>query len=128
MTKIPAMREQRRPLWERCSGVCEITGAPLDYETFDMHHRRNKGMGGTRRRNVNDLDNLLALTPTIHNGDAHSVHQHPEWSMPRGYLLRNHVDRPGEHPVWLFERCWVLLTKGGAYFPLPPGYDPPAEV
>lgn len=34
MTKLSA---QRKPLWERCGGRCEVSGRLLDYDTFDMH-------------------------------------------------------------------------------------------
>ena len=121
---IPSMRSQRRPLWERCYGLCEVTGRPLQYETFDMHHRRPKGKGGTSRPNVNDLDNLLALDPTIHNGARHSVHQDPGWSRPRGYLVSKTLDNPGMVPVYLLDRYWVLLGKDGVYYPLPKGARP----
>lgn len=124
MKPTHTMRQQRRPLWDRCYGICEVSGRPIEYETFDMHHRRPKAMGGTDRPNVNDLDNLLALHPDVHNGGPGSVHGQPSWSRPRGYLVRQGVDRPGAVPVLLLGQYWVLLGKDGVYYPLPPGIRP----
>lgn len=112
------LSDQREPLWERCGGRCEVSGQPLDYDTFDMHHRRNKGMGGTSRDDVDELWNLLALDPVVHNGGPESVHGRRTWSHHRGYLVPKQTP---EHeltqwPVLLggllperFQR-WVLLA------------------
>lgn len=122
------LSEQRRPLWERCRGLCEISGRPLDFDTFDMHHRRNKGMGGTSRLDVDALWNLLALDPEVHNGGPESVHGRRRWSEDRGYLIPKHEQDPGLWPVLLggllperFQR-WVFLApeQGDGYLPLPP--------
>lgn len=118
------MSRVRPLLFERAGGNCEITGVPLDFDTFDAHHRRPKGMGGTSRENRDAIECLLALDPVIHNGAPHSVHQDPAWSRPRGYLVRKHVEDPGQVPVLLLERYWVLLGGDGQYYPLPPGMAP----
>lgn len=124
MTKLSA---QRQPLWERCKGRCEVSGRPLDFDTFDMHHRRNKGMGGTSRLDVDALWNLLALDPEVHNGGPESVHGRRRWSEDRGYLIPKHEQDPGLWPVLLggllpqrFQR-WVFLApeQGDGYLPLP---------
>lgn len=121
---MSTMSDARRIVWERCGGQCEITGVELDYDTFDLHHRRPKGMGGTRRADRDAVECLLALHPTIHNGARHSVHQNPRWSRPLGYLVSKHVDFPGMVPVRLLGRSWVLLGADGQYHPLPPGMAP----
>lgn len=116
MTKLSAQRE---PLWRRCGGLCEVSGRPLDYDTFDMHHRRNKGMGGTRRPDVDELWNLLALDPQVHNGGPGSVHGRREWSHLRGYLVPKAT---AEHELaqWpvIVRGRWVILGLTG-YYPLP---------
>lgn len=114
----------RAQLLERCGGYCEVSAQPLDPDTFDVHHRRLKGMGGTSRADVHDLDNLLALAPFVHNLSPDSVHGAPAWSRPRGYLLSKNVNHPGSHPVLLQGERWVLLTKSGRYAPLPAGVTP----
>lgn len=104
----------REQLWERSGGRCEATGTPLDPETFDAHHRRNRGMGGTSRPDVDDLDNLLALDPIVHNGGPESVHARRPWSTARGYLVPKHTDHPGYLPVWQPHHYrWINLGKDG---------------
>jgi hypothetical protein len=124
MTKLS---EQRRPLWERCGGRCEVSGRPLDFETFDMHHRRNKGMGGTSREDVDELWNLLALDPVVHNGGPQSVHGRRSWSEERGYLVPKNVNEVVLWPVYLYGlvparvQRWVLLSGVPRYYDPPPG-------
>lgn len=116
---MPDWQRVRGQLIARSGGLCEVSGQPLDPDTFDVHHRRNKGMGGTSRPDVHDLDNLLALLPFVHNLSPDSVHGNPAWSRPRGYLLRKDTEHPGMVPVLIHGRRWVLLGKDGRYHPLP---------
>ena len=126
MSKLSA---QRAPLWERSQGRCEVSGRVLDFDTFDMHHRRPKGMGGTSRAGVHELWNLLALHPDVHNGGPESIHGRRKWSEERGYLLPKHT---ADHevilwPVWLHGlvpsrvQRWVLLG-GTDYWAVPHRY------
>lgn len=101
-------------LWERSGGLCEITGVPLDPETFDRHHRRPRGAGGSRLLDTDTLPNLLALDPAIHNGQPHSVHQDPRWSRPFGYLLSKLDGRaPADQAVYYRQSYWALLLPDG---------------
>lgn len=111
-------------VWDRAGGLCEVSGRALgerDGNRWECHHRRNKGMGGTSRGNTDWLSNLLALHPDVHNGGPRSVHGRRAWSQERGYLVPKHHDHPGQWPVWLRGRHWVLLGEHGGYHPLPPG-------
>jgi 5-methylcytosine-specific restriction protein A len=110
----PNWTQLREALWERSEGYCEISGYPLDLETFDAHHRRLKGMGGTSRPDTDLLSNLLALDPTIHNGGPDSMHGNPAWATPRGYLLPQ-TAIPHNEPVLLRGGTWVLLRDNGGY-------------
>lgn len=124
--------DTRRAAWERARGRCEVSGWPLGEaygDDWECHHRRNKGMGGTSRADVDALSNLLALHPRVHNGGPQSVHGRRLWSQARGYLLPKDVEHPGMWPVWLLGRRWVLLGDDGLYHPLPGGVDlPPPPV
>lgn len=115
----PNWKALRAALWQRAQGRCEVTGLPLDPETFDAHHRRNKGIGGTSRPDRDALSNLLALDPLVHNGHTltrRTVHGDPEWSRLGGYLLSNHgALPPAAQPVWLHGVRWVWLTDDGEY-------------
>jgi hypothetical protein len=107
----------RKMLWERCGGRCEVSGLPLDAETFDAHHRRNKGMGGTSRPDRDAIWNLLALDPQVHNGGPLSVHGRRAWSEARGFLVPKGEDNVQVWPVKLHDRRWVYLTANGRYLP-----------
>lgn len=117
----PNWRKIREALWKRSEGRCEVSGRPLDPDTFDSHHRRLKGMGGTYRPLTDSLCNLLALDPQVHNGGPSSVHQNSVWSRPRGYLLSAHVpdDAMAATPVLYRGKVWVILDEEGdfGYFP-----------
>lgn len=118
------MSERRAQLWARSGGRCEVSGRPLDFETFDAHHRRPKGMGGTTRANRDAIECLLALDPIVHNGGPQSVHGDPLWARARGYLVRKNVDYPEQVPVLIHGHYWMLLGRDGQRYPLPPGLAP----
>lgn len=124
-----AWQKTRAALWERSHGLCEITGQPLDYDTFDAHHRRPKGMGGSDQPDKDWLSNALALTPVIHNGGPQSVHGRPVWARERGYLVHKHVAWAGMVPVLYRGRFWLVLgdtLDGGGLYPVPNGIAVPA--
>lgn len=106
----------REQLWDRCGGVCEVSGLTLDPDTFDAHHRRPKGMGGTSRPDRDWLTNLLALDPLVHNGGPQSVHGNPDWSRPLGYLVYKDEPWAGNVPVRIKDGPWVLLGRDGRYY------------
>jgi len=113
----PNWRKITDLLWARSGGFCEVSGRELDRDTFDRHHRRLKGMGGTYRPLTDSPCNLLALDPEVHNGAPWSVHQRATWSRPRGYLLSAHVDDDAmaATPVLYRGKDWVILDQEGDY-------------
>jgi hypothetical protein len=98
----------------RSNGYCEVSGVPLDFDTFDAHHRRNKQMGGTYRLDTDTLANLIAVDPIVHNGHRNSVHQAAGWSRPRGYLLHGN-SVPSEEPILYKGRTWLVLHADGTH-------------
>jgi hypothetical protein len=109
------MKVLREAVYRRAGGQCEVSGIPLDLDTFDLHHRRNKGMGGTVRIDTDSFMNVLALDPGVHNGGPSSVHGRRRWSEASGYLVPKDEDYPGLWPVWLRGQRWVLLSPLGGY-------------
>lgn len=106
----------RATLLVRCGGLCEVSGLALDPDRFHVHHRQNKGMGGTNRPWRDDFTNLLALDPLVHNGGPESVHARRPWSEMRGYLIPKLSGwPPASMPVWLRGTHWVFLTSAGTY-------------
>jgi hypothetical protein len=81
-----------------------------------VHHRRNKGMGGTSRPNVDDFTNLLVVDPLVHNGGPMSVHGRREWSERYGFLVPKGVPSPGMWPVWIRQQIQVILLADGKYY------------
>lgn len=131
MPKTPPRRPRanwkalREALWTRSGGRCEVSGKPLDPDTFDAHHRRNKGMGGTYRPDTDTLPNLLALDPIVHNGGPGSVHDNRMVSGPRGWLVpKLSTDALNMLPVLVWAgpglRQWVLLSDAGGKIGLGP--------
>lgn len=114
----PDWGQIRQQLWDRCHGLDEITGRALDFYTFDAHHRRPKGMGGTSRMDRDWLTNLLALDPNTHNGGPLSVHGRPVWSRERGYLLAKDVHMAGGVPFLHHGTNWRYLDRHGGYYDL----------
>jgi 5-methylcytosine-specific restriction protein A len=110
----PKWKMLREVLWSRCDGFCEVSGRALDFETFDAHHRRLKGMGGTSREDTDLPGNLLALDPEVHNGAPWSVHQRTSWSRPRGYLLSTSVEIAAEEPLLYRGKTWMILDDEGS--------------
>lgn len=119
MTSRPNWERIRAALWERSDGQCEVSARPLDPDAFHVHHRMNKGMGGTVRWFRDDLTNLLALDPQIHNEGPRSVHGRRPWSEQRGYLIPKLASYPPSvMPVWLHGVRWVHLTSDGLRVPV----------
>jgi hypothetical protein len=110
-------KKVREFLLTRSEGYCEVSGRVLDPATFDVHHRRNKGMGGTTRPDRDALWNLLALDPATHNAAVRgerSVHGSTTWSNPCGYLLWQTED-PAVREFLLHGRDWVKIGPDGLY-------------
>jgi hypothetical protein len=102
----------------RAKGMCEVSGQPLDFETFDLHHRRNKGMGGTSRPDTDLPSNLLAVDPVVHNGGPRSVHGRRVFSQAQGWLIsKENIFKPVSVPVFVATGPglgrWALLDDQG---------------
>lgn len=124
MTKRPTpnWKALRDLLYRRACGRCEVSGVRLDFDTFDLHHRRNKGMGGTSRPDTDLPGNLLALDPIVHNGGPGSVHAHRIISEGYGWLVPKLCSRAAGVPVLValspHDFLWVLLDDAGNRHPL----------
>lgn len=107
------MRELRRAAYDREGGRCLVSGQPLgdrDGDTWHLHHRRPKSMGGTRRANEDTLPNVIAVMPSAHR----EIHAHPDRSRPLGWLLPHTEEEPGRIPLRTW-RGWRFLTDDGGY-------------
>jgi hypothetical protein len=96
---------------QRSGGVCELCGcAPAS----NIHHRRARGMGGTRRA-VHTASWLLHLCGSGTTGCHGYIEAHPTISYGKGWKLRQH-QTPSTAPVELAGK-WVTLTDDGKIHP-----------
>lgn len=90
---------------ERAQGNCELCG--LQASEPQYHHRRPRGMGGTRRKESGDPANALYLHFKCHE----RVERNRLEALHNGWLIRQ-SDEPTLVPV--FRRGeWVILHPDG---------------
>lgn len=99
---------------DRSGGVCELL-IPMVCAGMAqvMHHRRPRGIGGTRRVDTN------LPSSALHICDA--CHRHLETSERgvarlNGWLVSQHAS-PVNVPVLYRGRVWLLLTNEGGFAP-----------
>lgn len=101
----PSMAELRPKLYERCGGRCEWCVKPVEYETFEAHHRKLRSRGG-----LDDLANLVALCTDCHH---RRVHLNPRSATRRGFMV-SAADDPRLVPLSMMGG-WFYLTVDGNY-------------
>lgn len=97
---------QRRAVYDRAQGLCEVCRVQVPAGT-PPHHRRPRGMGGSSVPWINDPSNLLLLCMTEPN-DCHSrVERERADAHERGLLVR-YGDEPWAVPavIWC-GRVWL---------------------
>ena len=97
----PKVREQ---ITRRASGMCEIC---FFYAAEHIHHRRPRGVGGSKAPDTNTAANGLALCTECHSW----VESNRTKALELGWLVRQ-GHNPAEMPVWIGWR-WVLLCDDG---------------
>jgi hypothetical protein len=97
---------------------CEVCGEALAGERgvgWSVHHRRPRGMGGSRRADTHSIVNLLALCGSGTTGCHGRIESDRATALVCGWLVRSSAD-PAQIPVWLRHRGeLVLLTADGDY-------------
>jgi 5-methylcytosine-specific restriction enzyme A len=113
----PPVRERVR---ERAGRVgpwvcCERCGEWAD--TIEVHHRRPRGMGGSRATDTNLVTNALALCPACHR----HIEDHRDEAHAYGWLVAP-GDDPADIPV-VRRQMWArLLPDGGVDEPEVPWF------
>lgn len=87
-------------LFDRSGGNCERCGGFGE----QIHHRRPRGMGGTRREDANGLPALVHLCRLCHE----FIESNREWAHENGWLVRQWAD-PAYQPVKI-QGSWVQLS------------------
>lgn len=97
----------------RSNGHCEVMANGCRLRAVQLHHRRPRGMGGTRRASTNTAAAGLHVCQHCHA----YIERWRTWALEHGYLVSQHRD-PAE--VRVFRRsAWVLLTNDGHSIPVP---------
>lgn len=94
---------------ERSDGLCEICARR---RAVQIHHRRPRKMGGSRRPSVNSLGNLLALCACCHV----EVESDRSRALSWGWLVADAIDAPASVPALLataYGQQYVWLHNDG---------------
>ncbi len=100
----------KRLVFLRAGGRCERCG--WIEEASQYHHRRPRGMGGSRAADTNGAANCVLLCHYCHT-DVESCR---DVSLVAGFLVRQ-GSSPAETPVWRLKE-WVLLDDFGYVTPV----------
>ena len=99
-------------VWERDRGVCVACGKPERYgDGLTVHHRRNRGKGGSTAADTNLPGNLLLVHASLNvRFEAESS---PSWR-EAGWKVSHGVTLPADVPVLYPDgRWWLLDNEGG---------------
>lgn len=97
----------------RSMGRCELCKAPA----VNAHHRDPRGMGGTSRKGIHRVCNLLHLCASCHAW----IESFRDLAETGGWLIPSGTD-PARRPVWLhgvlYWAGWWLLDDHGSLTPV----------
>ena len=94
---------------DRAKGICEVCGA--DGPWLQVHHRRPRAMGGSRRDDTNTAANAILCCEPCHS----NIESHRWLAQERGLLLKQHQS-PSEVPV-SFHGVFYYLRDDGSVVP-----------
>lgn len=97
----------------RSGGLCELCGG----KATNTHHRRSRGMGGSRDPVTNSVVNLLRLCGSGTTGCHGHIERNRTWAYENGLLVPRYGPPVGTVPVHL-QVGLVLLTPQGGYQPV----------
>lgn len=107
----------KRLVWARAMGRCERCGldARASWDGYSYHHRRIKGMGGDKRPDTQEAQNLLLLCGSGTTG-CHGWAHHDVTGQARemGFIVSRWAD-PLVEPVASFLRGRVVLQADGGW-------------
>jgi hypothetical protein len=107
---------------ERAFFECENCGTNNFDFGISIHHRKPRGMGGTKKTEINDPSNLLLLCGSGTTGCHGWIESHRTESYEKGLLVKQN-DNPEDVPVVdKYENVWKFnndFTKERHAFPKP---------
>ncbi|MFC3985486.1 HNH endonuclease [Streptosporangium jomthongense] len=113
----PAVRHTVR---ERDRNTCVVCGVIVTGRPASIHHRRNRGMGGSSDPRINDVTNLVIACGDGTSG-CHGILTNRPWEIDaekHGWIIgRNSVADPALVPVLVAWLGWCLPTPDGRWEP-----------
>lgn len=91
----------------RAGNYCEKCGMPCD--DFALHHRKLRSQGGK-----DEPCNLIAVHHKCHNLGTDSIHNQPEKSRVKGWIVPSWAE-PSDYPLHLVDGSVVRLDNEGNY-------------
>jgi len=102
----------------RSLGRCELCGGSLDgWDGMSVHHRRPRGMGGSKDPRSNYASNLLILCGSGTSG-CHGLVERNRRDSHRDGLIVSSRCNPAAVPI-LLNGIWWMLTDDGERVPAP---------
>lgn len=96
----------RELIYQRAGWRCELCGLRVD--VGQVHHRRPRGMGGSKNAIVGSCANGVLLHPRCHA----RIESHRSWAQSIGFLV-SASQQPDKVPVRRFDG-WVYLGEDGS--------------
>lgn len=93
-------RSTRELVWTRDEGRCVLCGEGVYERPHSIHHRRNRGSGGSSDPRRNAPSNLLLVCGTGTTGCHGWIGQSPEEARDAGWVVSlNSIEDPAQVPV-----------------------------
>ena len=102
-------KQVRALVYERAHGVCEQCGKTQP--AMHYHHRRPRGMGGSKASDTNGAANCVLVCDKCHR----FIESYRNEFLERGWLVPQ-GKKPSEQPIWRHQQ-WVLLDDYGYVTP-----------
>lgn len=97
----------------RDRNTCRRCGRTIDILDYSVHHRRSRGMGGSK--NADTKANLVTLCGSGTSGCHGHIEQFREEAYSTGFLVRrNSIDLPEEVPITDLMGNQFFLTDEGS--------------
>jgi hypothetical protein len=110
--------EVRAAVRARDVDTCVVCGVVVVAVPHSIHHRRNRGMGGSSDPRINDVTNLLFVCGTG-TTDCHGMLTERPWELDaekHGWIIgRNSIADPALVPVLVAWLGWCLPTPSGEW-------------
>lgn len=119
MAGVQFTEKGRRLIVERAKGRCELCGAHAQ-ETAQIHHRRPRGMGGTKNPESRSVANGLYVHFRCHQ----RIELNRADALKNGWLVLQSGDL--SQPV-LLHYGWVVLHEDGSVYELGHLYQLPQQ-